>query len=1516
MNKLRKTIREYWHIVLTPRIWAVYIFAAILLSMSQSAYADTSKFYNSESYYNTLKNSITADPNKNTDGLSNLDIEEVKAGLGIGINFGNELDFSPNNSKHRRYKVRFSVGYNDTEYYYYEANFNQAGNLFEVGNHSSATAQYANLTLTQADGVSLSSSSPINYFKMTISNSYAEAQGRNLSADVSYLVLKDANNNDLINDSSLIQEYEFTLGSSGSTVINYALNTTNGDFYGANTTLQAFVQLGNFISDYKNNPTLVYQDTYNGMVATDDELEFLKSQGIDSIRLPITWYQHMDSTGTVDPEWFSEVNRVVNKILSYGFYVVVDIHHDTGSKGWIRADASSLQLTETTYRYLVLQIAENFKDYSDHLILEGPNEVHTYNDSSVSGVTQADYAAYNQLLQIFVDEVRRTGYNNSNRILLVNVLNAYRGNITNFVLPADTAHDKLFVGIHDYTIRSNGTLASLEYFNDTGSNYLKQYHILMGEFGITRTSALQDRLNLMNVSVPLGYQLRIPMFLWDDGGGYAIMKRNAAEWDGTYDSDQVAEAMLTKHKQNAISPDNSLISLSIDNDTISLNARRNTFASGSQTITSSTTSYTGYSLYIENQGNSNSLVNTADDSLEIPSINLPTGRTSITASEFGVGYGYSIDDTNYMPLPSGGTSNTIISKTSANTTDDVTNLTMGIKVDDTVRPGTYRRTYIIKAIANPIFYTINYNPNTTGTVNNMPPTQSGQIRDASVRLSTATPTRSGYSFAGWTTEPESQAVQYRPGESYDLDPSHENTVTLYAVWRTPCAVNHICYNANGAPTTPGMSTQSVGSNTSVTLWASNFKRTDYYGFAGWNTEPDGSGTYYGPNETFTTGDLSINGMNLYAIWVPSAGNLQDWSGCSTLPVNTVTALTDSRDLSTYAVAKLADGNCWMTENLRLGTTSAIDSTNTNNPASGFAMPATSSSWCSTDNDPCINSANLNNTNTSSPVSTMSATGTSIYSYGNYYNWYAATAGNGTRSMTSDTPSGDICPKGWQLPTASNTSGGYAYLAGNMNSGTTANNWRKYPYNYLYSGGIAGSSITARGNQGFYITANPTATNAINRFYIAASSTTINYTGTTPKASGRSVRCTTESNTKYTVIFDANGGSGSMPNQQIISGASTTLNPNQYTKTDFSFGGWNTEPDGTGTSYANQASVTDLAPIGGSITLYAQWTTSCGSGSICYNSNGASSEITMDVQTADVTNTTLWAPNFKRSGYGFAGWNTMADGSGTYYGPNETIATSSLPTDGLQLYAIWIQSTGNLQDWGGCSVMTSGSVTALTDIRDSNTYAVAKLADGNCWMTENLRLGATSEINSTNTNNPASGFTLSVTSGSWCNTDSDACINAARLNSTNTTNPVSAMNMTTGTNTSIYSYGNYYNWYAATAGNGTRSITSGTPSGDICPKGWQLPTTNNTSGGYDYLANNMSGGTTANNWRKYPYNYLYSGGYSGSSITARGNQGFYITANATGTNAINRLYLNASDSAINYTGTTPKANGRSVRCVKQ
>ena len=349
------------------------------------------------------------------------------------------------------------------------------------------------------------------------------------------------------------------------------------------------------------------------------------------------------------------------------------------------------------------------------------------------------------------------------------------------------------------------------------------------------------------------------------------------------------------------------------------------------------------------------------------------------------------------------------------------------------------------------------------------------------------------------------------------------------------------------------------------------------------------------------------------------------------------------------------------------------------------------------------------------------------------------------------------------------------------------------------------------------------------------------------------------------------------------------------------------------------------------------------GKIVYHPNNSSVVGEMGDQSAsNNANVTLWASNFKRTGYGFAGWNTAYDYSGTNYGPNQTItAPADVQANGLSLYAIWIKSAGGLQNWDGCSSLAQGATTALTDERDGNTYAVAKLADGKCWTIENLRLDDSAELSSANTHNPSLPLNnswyyknqqgtlttsnhLSATSEptstdpdtAWCQTNSSDCDDQSMLATNNTTLFTNNTSSSYSASSNVYSYGNYYNWYSVTAGHGTYSKSSGNVSGDICPAGWHLPT-GGTSGEFRSLNTALSGtdtgNTASNNLRSYPNNFVYSGYVSGSSVNVRNSLGRYWSSSASNSNDAYNLYLSSS---YVYPGTynNNKYFGWLARCV--
>ena len=148
----------------------------------------------------------------------------------------------------------------------------------------------------------------------------------------------------------------------------------------------------------------------------------------------------------------------------------------------------------------------------------------------------------------------------------------------------------------------------------------------------------------------------------------------------------------------------------------------------------------------------------------------------------------------------------------------------------------------------------------------------------------------------------------------------------------------------------------------------------------------------------------------------------------------------------------------------------------------------------------------------------------------------------------------------------------------------------------------------------------------------------------------------------TVTFSANGGSGSMTPQTMAFGESEPFKANAFTRTGFTFAGWATSSYGT-SAYPDKWHFT---PDSASVTLYATWTIN--TYSISFNSNGGTgkmNDITMEYNKI----TTLNPNQFTHQGYEFAGWSTTPTGAVEY----ANLAVCTMGASNIAMYAVWSYS---------------------------------------------------------------------------------------------------------------------------------------------------------------------------------------------------------------------------------------------------
>jgi len=444
---------------------------------------------------------------------------------------------------------------------------------------------------------------------------------------------------------------------------------------------------------------------------------------------------------------------------------------------------------------------------------------------------------------------------------------------------------------------------------------------------------------------------------------------------------------------------------------------------------------------------------------------------------------------------------------------------------------------------------------------------------------------------------------------------------------------------------------------------------------------------------------------------------------------------------------------------------------------------------------------------------------------------------------------------------------------------------------------------------------------------------------------------------YSIIFNSNGGSGTMSNQLIAYGNTANLNANAFSKTGHTFHSWNTTQAGNGTQYLNSDPFTMSSP--NNVTLYAQWTIN--TYTVIYDDNGStggtsptdsSSPYNYNTEVTVLGNT----GSLTKTGHTFDSWNTAADGSGISYDPADTF---NMPAENVTLYAQWATSNIHLvtydanggtcspssrlvvhestssqyidcfkedytieyytQSGTGCrSFYCNGECARVTDDitikvhwvssssysyndcgtvtdSDGNTYGTVQI-DDQCWMAENLKY-------------------LPAVSPSGTGSETEPHYYVYGYQGTNVAEAKATNN--------YQQHGVLYNWPAAMNGS--------TVEGDqgICPTGWHIPTDNEwktLEGSLDSTYGIGDAQWNGGNYRgcnvgavlrlpffldnKYPGRRYYA---NGSFWNLSSNAYFWSSSFGHNAKAVRRV-LSSSCSSIGRDSRS-RAFGFSLRCLK-
>ncbi|MBL1125060.1 cellulase family glycosylhydrolase [Streptococcus suis] len=170
--------------------------------------------------------------------------------------------------------------------------------------------------------------------------------------------------------------------------------------------------LGNTFDGFDVNKQL-YEESWGNPRVTRDLLQQIKFQGFTSIRLPFSVIDRQDQVNQINEEFLTRYQAVVDMALDEGFYVMINLHHDSWQ--WLKYwDGQENSAEYIRYKEIWKQLADRFKDYDSRLSFESINE-----PDFESGDKHQKLQAVNKA---FYEIVRQSGGNNTSRMLILPTL--------------------------------------------------------------------------------------------------------------------------------------------------------------------------------------------------------------------------------------------------------------------------------------------------------------------------------------------------------------------------------------------------------------------------------------------------------------------------------------------------------------------------------------------------------------------------------------------------------------------------------------------------------------------------------------------------------------------------------------------------------------------------------------------------------------------------------------------------------------------------------------------------------------------------------------------------------------------------------------------------------------------------------------------------------------------------------------------------------------------------------------
>lgn len=264
--------------------------------------------------------------------------------------------------------------------------------------------------------------------------------------------------------------------------------------------------------------------------------------GFETVRIPVSWEEHIDENGTIQNEFMDRVQEVVNMALECKLYVIINTHHEE----WLNLSFDNREKVKQHFSVVWKQIATRFQDYSERLIFEGLNEPRLRESTYEWNEGTPELRSFvNELNGIFIRTVRGTMGNNRNRYLMISPYcnRVHEDSLKDLIVPDD---ERIIISVHLYQpskfchetdgfgtwnpdeeewSKINKSFALLyEYFLS------KKIPVVITEFGCADKSNIQDRIRWTEDITKLCHAFHIPYIWWDNGSSFRLLDRQTCGW--------------------------------------------------------------------------------------------------------------------------------------------------------------------------------------------------------------------------------------------------------------------------------------------------------------------------------------------------------------------------------------------------------------------------------------------------------------------------------------------------------------------------------------------------------------------------------------------------------------------------------------------------------------------------------------------------------------------------------------------------------------------------------------------------------------------------------------------------------------------------------------------------------------------------------------------------------------------------------------------------------------------------